>query len=168
MKKRIWLLLSGVFLVLIIAVTLTFSILNSQNKLSSDERTWINTNINNVSNVYIKNGHGVFYTFLNDVKEEYGINFNVVTNIPDNVNGITFTRSETLSPNAKLFYTDHYILVSKEEEYIKDISDLDGLKIGVLTNDAEYIKTYLKDIVIDYSSYDTIDNFKSSFIFMCF
>ena len=48
---------------------------------------YINDNINTVQtvsvvkdeNVFSKDGSGVFYTFLNDFSDEYGINLNIIT-----------------------------------------------------------------------------------------
>ena len=87
MKKKKWLLpgIIGAILLIIISFII-FQILSDENKLTSEERTWINSNINNVQNIYVakdenlfsKDGNGVFYDFLEDFETEYGLKINVV------------------------------------------------------------------------------------------
>ena len=99
--------------------------------------------------------------FLNDVKEEYGINFNVITNESDD-QLIKLTYSNNIPVNGKIFYTDHYLLVSKNKEFIRNNYDLENKNIGVLTKDLDYIKSFLKDLNINYQNYDDIDSLFNS------
>lgn len=167
MKNKKWI-ISGIIIILILAIVgIIYGILNDENKLTSDERTWINNNINNVQNVYVvkdenvfsKDGHGVFYTFLEDFSEEYGINVNAINfdegNNPDTIN-LNYTNY--VPENSKIFYTDHYVLLSKNIENFNFNADLDGNTIGVLNNDLEYIKSYLKEINVNYNGYNELDD----------
>jgi len=167
MKKKRWIISLIILVVLlgIIGIT-TYNILNDENKLTSEERTWINENINNVQNIYVvkdenafsKEGSGVFYSFLNDFSEEYGINLNVVTF--DNYStptGNNFNYTKKVSDNSKTFYTDHYVLVSKNREILNNNKDLENKTVGVLNSELEYVKSYLKEININFISYETED-----------
>ena len=104
MKKKKWLFIAIGLVILLIGGVIGFNLLNNRVKLTSDERTWINNNINNVNNVYIspdenlfsRDGHGLFYDFLSDVTNEYGINFNYVTTNSDS-NLIKFSYEKSIS-----------------------------------------------------------------------
>ena len=161
-KKKIIIYGIILFIVLSIIAIVTFSILNNENKLTSEERTWINQNINTIqtvsvvkdANVFSKNGEGVFYSFLNDFSNEYGIKLNITTK-GDNSNDTHFNYTKKLSDNSEILYTDHYVLLGKGYEIIKDAKDLEGKIIGVLNSDLEYIKSYLKDSTINFNAYET-------------
>ena len=169
MKKKKWAIIGLIIFIFLVGGIFLYNFINDDTKLSSEERTWINSNINNINNIYIKNdenifskdGHGVFYNFLNDVKEEYGINFNVITNESDD-QLIKLTYSNNIPVNGKIFYTDHYLLVSKNKEFIRNNYDLENKNIGVLTKDLDYIKSFLKDLNINYQNYDDIDSLFNS------
>ena len=161
MKKKKFIIygILGIVLVLIIGIV-AILIIGDENKLTSDERTWINDNINTIqninvvkdSNVFSKDGSGVFYTFLEDFSEEYDIKFNIITSEESNNKYFSYTKK--INDNSKVLYTDHYVLLSKNYEIISDINDLDGKIIGVLNSDLEYIKSYLKDNTISFNGYD--------------
>ncbi|MBE6156555.1 MAG: diguanylate cyclase [Firmicutes bacterium] len=165
MKKKRWIIsLMLIVLALVFVGIITFNILSNDNKLTSEERTWINENINNVQNIYVvkdenafsRDGSGVFYSFLNDFSEEYGIELNIIsfdnTNTPTD-NNLNYTKN--ISDNSKVFYTDHYVLVSKNQEILNTNKDLENKTIGVLNSELEYIKSYLKGININFNGYET-------------
>ena len=168
MKKKKWL-ISSIIAVIVIAIVgiFLFKTLNDKNKLTSDERTWINTNINNLQNIYVvkdanvfsKNGEGVFYQFLAEFQKEYGLKVNAV-NFDENANSnsISLNYTRSIKDTDKVFYTDHYVLVSSENELISGNSSLANKTIGVLNSDLEYIRTYLKDYNINYNGFDTIED----------
>ncbi len=163
-KNKLKIIIPLIFVILIILGILFYKIINNDNKLSSEERTWISTNINNVQNVYVikdenifsKDGHGVFYDFLNDFSEEYGLNINVVTfdEGTNNSENNVFNYTKNLVSN-NVFYADHYVLISKNSEIFNTNKDLDGLTIGVLNNELDYINTYLKGIDITFKGFET-------------
>ncbi len=166
MKKKKWLLpgIIGAILLIIISFII-FQILSDENKLTSEERTWINSNINNVQNIYVakdenlfsKDGNGVFYDFLEDFETEYGLKINVVTFENSNPDGINLNNIDLVTTNSNVFYTDHYVLVSKNLEIIKSYDDLKDKTIGVLNKDLDYLKSYLKNTTINYKGYDNIE-----------
>lgn len=168
MKKKKVIIYSVIAIIIILTIGIvTFNILNDKNKLTSDERTWIDNNINTIQNVYTqkdanvfsKNGEGVFYSFLQSVSEEYGIQFNIVTS--ENPTGNAFSYTKELNNNKEIIYTDHYVVLSKNYKVIKSIEDLDGLSVGVLNGDLEYIKKYLKDNIVNLVPFEEEDIFTS-------
>ena len=168
MKKKKWLISAIIVIVILITIGIvTFNILNDKNKLTSEERTWISENINNVQNVYVskdsnifsKDGQGVFYTFLNDLMAEYGLKINAVNQeleITNNDN-VNLSYTKTVNDNSKIFYTDHYVVISKNAEIINDNNDLVGKTVGILNSDLDFVKSYLKDVNINYNGFDTIE-----------
>lgn len=170
MKKKKYIIPSIIIFILILIIgIISIIILNNQNKLTSAERTWINDNINTIqtinvvkdANIFSKNGSGVIYTFLNDFSEEYDIELNIATS-EKNINTNNFNYTKELTDNSTILYTDHFVLIGKEYEIIKNTNDLDGLVIGILNSDLEYVKTYLKDANINFNGYDTEEDlFKS-------
>ena len=166
MKKNKWVIYSILIIVVLGVIGfITYRILNDENKLTSEERTWINDNINNVQNIYVlkdenvfsKDGKGVYYSFLNDFSNEYGIKLNVVTFGEDTPQSNNFNYTKSLYTKDNIFYTDHYILVGKKTEIINSNKELENKVIGVLSSDLEYIKSYLKETNISYRTYNTID-----------
>ena len=51
-----------------------------------------------------------------------------------------------------LFYEDHYVLVSKNEDNITDTKSINKT-IGVLSKNETYVKNYLTDLNVTYKSY---------------
>ena len=69
MKKKKWAIIGLIIFIFLVGGIFLYNFINDDTKLSSEERTWINSNINNINNIYIKNdenifskdGHGVFF-----------------------------------------------------------------------------------------------------------
>lgn len=146
------------FLILILAFFvgfITYSVLTDDNKLSVAEKSWINKNINTVQNINVLNdvnifgntGTGVFYEFINDLKLEYKLQINPITfNLGEKVNGLALDAKNELNKNDSVFYQDHYVLVSKNNEIVADYSNFAGKKIGVLNKNTSYISSYLGNV----------------------
>lgn len=165
MKKKKKLIISIVIAVLflIVGILAILLILNDDTKLSSEERRWINDNLNTVQNIYVckdinvfcNNGSGIYYDFIKDFSENYGIKVNPISVDSSNDSGINLTVSKNYSDDDILFFTDHYVILSNEKVLIKDINDLNNTKIGVLITDLEYVKKYLNNLNIEYAYYNT-------------
>ncbi len=168
MKKKKWLIIIPlVIILLILGGTIIWRSLSDESNLTSEERTWINNSFNNVQNVYVvkdenifsKGDNGVFYTFLDDFSKEYGININIVNSEAGATGaGVSLNYTHEEAENAKVFATDHYVLLSKNNEYFNQNSDLNGLSIGVLNVDKDFISSYLKDENVTLNGYDTIED----------
>lgn len=164
MKKKRWIITSIlVLLVLAIIGIISYKILTDENKLTSEERTWISENINNVQNVYVvkdknifsKDGIGVFYSFLNDFSEEYGIKINTINFNNEELNDINLNYTTEVLDDSKIFYTDHYVLLSNKYEIFNNNNDLENKTIGVINNDIDYVRKYLKEVNISFNGYET-------------
>lgn len=160
-KKKLYIyIVIGVIILTLIGV-ITFKTLSNSNKFTSEERKWINSNINNVQNIYMvkdenlfsKNGSGVFYSFLSDFTKDYGVSFNVINSV-DNLSELSLNKITSNEMIDNVFYIDHFVLVSNNYEFIKERNDLEKKTIGILNSDLEYVKKYLSDVVISYNGYD--------------
>ncbi len=167
MKNKKWIIPVIALVFLSIIGIVTFNILNNANKLTSTERKWINSNVNNLQNIYVINdeplfsqdGHGVFYDFLNDFSNEYGIKLNIVsfdsTSTPSDIS-LNYTKNVT--SDTDIFYTDHYVLLGKELEIYNSYQELEDKNIGVLNSDLEFVKSYLKEVKVNLIGYNTFDD----------
>lgn len=165
-KKSIIIIIISILLVIGIAICLYF-ILNDKDKLTVSERNWVNEsigtiqNINVVNNVNVfgKDGSGVYYDFIKDFETEYGLNINPITfNEGSNPSGITFGVKQSISENDILFYTDHYVLVSKNNDIISQEENLNGKSIDILSKDLSYVSKYLKKASnVSFKQFETMD-----------
>ena len=149
-KVIIWTLILSIFAV--IGFGFLYKIINDNTRLTPKESEWINENLNKVINVTVlndtnlfgMNGKGLFYDFLNDFSENYGLRFNSITyNSNENPSGIRFGISNVLSDSEINFYQDHYVLVSKKNEVILSFDDLKDKSIGVVADSFAYIQNQL-------------------------
>ena len=157
-----------IFLAILIAIIVNY--LKDPTRLTVEEKSWINKNINSAVNVMVLNddeifgnaGVGVFYNFIEDFSKEYDIEINPVTyTSKENPQGIYLGKSNTYSKNDTVLYKDHYVLVSKNYELVTSINDLNGKTIGIGTNNLSYVSSYLKDVNIDYKSYSKSELLKA-------
>lgn len=153
-NKKIFIIVTIVLLILIFAIAGLYFYLRDPNKLTSAERRFLANNATTIQNISIVNnvdvfgeaGAGLYYDFIDDFSDEYGIDVNTVAyNLGENVSGISFGASNTLSETDVAFYTDHYVLVSKKYEYIDSNKALINKKIGVLSSNLSYITSYLEN-----------------------
>lgn len=168
-RKNIIIVIISVIVVMVSAVVL-FNILNDKDKLTVVERNWINNNIGTVLNVNVlnnvnvfgKDGSGVYYDFLNDFEDEYSLSINPITfNSGTNPSGITFGVKYNVDNNDEVIYKDHFVLVSKNNDVISTVNDLNGKEIGVVGQDLSYITKYIKTNAT-FKQYETKEKLISS------
>jgi len=153
--------------IILIAIAVFFAgvvlnIINDKNKLTVEEKKWLNTNLSTLQSINVLNnspifgnsGYGVFFDFISDFTKEYQIKINPITyNVEENVdNGFKLTNN--INDDSVVFYSDYYVLIGKTYEHIKDIKDLKDKSIGVISQDSSYLSSYIKDIsLVSYNSY---------------
>jgi len=91
----------------------------------------------------------IFLSFLDYFEAETGLSFNRVSyslnsNLPtaDYLFKI-INESDDLGRNDLLFYEDNYVILSKTNKKIQELSDLEGYKVGVLTSNLSSVTEYL-------------------------
>ena len=146
----------------------TYYILNKQNRYNFTEKNYMNDNKNKLISINVANdinifgnrGNGVFFEFLNDLEENTGLSFNEVSTLTHDENtGLGFYIKNKILKNDLVFYEDNYVLVSKDKKIINNTSNIDGV-IGVLSNNVDYVKTYLPNL--NYKSFDNLNDLVNS------
>ena len=164
-NKKIWIIGAAlVFLLILAAIIINY--VKSPTKLTIEEKNWINDSSKNVANIMVLNndgvfgsaGKGVFYDFLNDFSLNYNITINPVTyNYGEEATGLYLGKANTVGNTDSVFYKDHYVLLAKDYELIKNAKDLNGRIIGIANSNMSYVSSYLADAEINYASYDATE-----------
>lgn len=140
-----------VFAIIIILVSgflgTLYYITSTVNNYSYSEKKWISENTDTTYDVYVEpslpifsnNGKGVYYEYLNALKEDTGLNLNIVTTDTSN---IKLVNKNYVGNDDIVIYKDHFIVVG-EKDTVNKLTDLGGKIVGVLESDSETISLYL-------------------------
>lgn len=140
-----------VFAIIIILVSgflgTLYYITSTVNNYSYSEKKWISENTDTTYDVYVEpslpifsnNGKGVYYEYLNALKEDTGLNLNIVTTDTSN---IKLVNKNYVGNDNIVIYKDHFIVVG-EKDTVNKLTDLGGKTVGVLESDSETISLYL-------------------------
>lgn len=140
-----------VFAIIIILVSgflgTLYYITSTVNNYSYSEKKWISENTDTTYDVYVEpslpifsnNGKGVYYEYLNALKEDTGLNLNIVTTDTSN---IKLVNKNYAGNDDIVMYKDHFIVVG-EKDTVNKLTDLGGKTVGVLESDSETISLYL-------------------------
>ena len=165
-KKSIYIAFSVVLLLVLIFFGTLYYITSTVNNYSYGEKKWINENTNKSMDVYIEpslpvfsdNGSGVYYDYINALKEDTGLNLNIIT---DGDAKVKLVNKNTYGIEDIVFYRDHFIVLGNNSN-INRLEDLDYKKVGLLASDKETVKYYLtehKNITLNtYQSYSEMVN----------
>lgn len=174
-KKKVFLAIIFLAVVLFIGLYLVYHY-SEPNILSSKDKKWLSENNKNVVSMdvlndvplYAYNGEGIAYKFLDFVSEQANIEINKVTYLKDNKslnNNYSFELvdgSSKLSSNQLLFYTDSYVLVSKQDKKYNSLNELNGMTFGVFKDDAASVSYYLSSLdevkYINYAKEESLFN----------
>ena len=157
--KKILLIIIPIIIIILIAIGISTKNRNDKNGVFSIiEKRWIEKNKSSVVDISILNdlplfgeeGDGVFFDFAKDFEEETSLKFNMVPysmkkTLSDNGYVFEVNNKTKLNNNELLFYKDNYVLVGKENEKVKEFSDLQNVIIGALDTDLSTVKEYLTE-----------------------
>lgn len=158
-KKKYFLIGGLITLLVIVVIGILIYVNNSKTNYSFSEKSFINSNVNNVIDVSIEgtlpifssNGNGVFYDFLNDMEKDTGLTFNVSIN---GTGAYNFVNKNSLGDNDIEFYTDHFVVVSTSDNEISDLSSLKNQAIAVMSEDNQYVTEYLSEYGLNLDGYE--------------
>ena len=165
-KTKIILLVSTILIVIAILSISIFKYVNDENKLTIDEKKWINNNISTVQNVNVinnidivgKNGSGVFYDFIDDFKREYNLTINPITYSSNEIHGErTFKIVNELKDNHLLFKEEHYVLITNKSDRV-----ITNSKVGVLSSDEQLVREYIRNDNITFVGYENSEKLFAS------
>ncbi len=167
-KKTVILVAFIIIFVVIAFFASLYYITSTVNNYSYSEKSWISNNTDTSFDVYIpsslpifsSNGSGVFYNYLNALKSDTGLTFNVLTT---DTTAIKLTNKMDIDSNDLVFYKDHYIVVSTGEALNK-LTDLSYKTVGVMKDTLDTVSYYLTDYAgIKYESYETFDAMETDY-----
>lgn len=131
-----------------------------KNQLSITEKEWINEhktdlttfNVPSDLNIFAEDGSGLIYDFLEDLTQTHDIKINksITTG---NTSSLGFTIDKKITDEDLLLYQDHYVIISKDYQTIKDYSDLNGKKVGALSETISRVSSSFQETVT-YASYE--------------
>ena len=158
-KKKYFLIGGLITLLVIVVIGILIYVNNSKTNYSFSEKSFINSNVNNVIDVSIEgslpifssNGNGVFYDFLSDMEKDTGLTFNVSIN---GTGAYNFINKNSLGDNDIEFYTDHFVVVSTSDNEISDLSSLKNQAIAVMSEDNQYVTEYLNEYGLNLDGYE--------------
>ena len=147
-KKKSIIIVFSIIIILVSGFLGTlYYITSTVNNYSYSEKKWISENTDTTYDVYVEpslpifsnNGKGVYYEYLNALKEDTGLNLNIVTTDTSN---IKLVNKNYVGNDDIVIYKDHFIVVG-EKDTVNKLTDLGGKTVGVLESDSETISLYL-------------------------
>ena len=147
MSKKIGIIAVIIILVLgSIGIVRFFTKEDQKTALTVIEKKWIEDNKNNVIDFYVlndvpiisDNGSGILFDFINDIEKDTDLEFNELSS--DTNNGYSLVKKEKPKSDDLILYQDNYVLVTKDNKYYTDVSEITNLNIGVLNNEQPKFK----------------------------
>ena len=148
-KKKKNIIIAFIVIIVLVSAFLgtLYYITSTVNNYSYSEKKWISENTDRTFDVYVEpslpiftnNGKGVYYEYLNALKEDTGLNLNIVTTDTTDIKLINknYAGNEDI-----VIYKDHFIVVG-EKDSVNKLTDLGGTTVGVLEKDNETVSLYL-------------------------
>ena len=170
MKKKK--LLTGIIIFIVVAIIgiVTYFVLTKEDQtttLNIIEKQWIDSNKNKrfdfsvVTDIplFSYDGEGIFLDFLDSIEEVTGLEFNrISTKLGDNsTSEYGFNVVDKLDNNDLLVYEDNYIILSNKDVRYEDLSQIDNLVIGALSDEVSSIAYYLKGADVTFKTAEDID-----------
>lgn len=169
MKKKKWL-IGVIIAIILILIGVLYFIFNNKDEdttLTLLEKKWIENNKNNIidfgvlNNIAILNneGDGVFFDFLESLEQTTGLDFNKKSyEYGTEVNNeYSFKVTENIGKSDILFYTDNYVILSKNNIKYNKLKDVNNLTLGVLNENVEEVNNYLDNGNTLFKSFKTLD-----------
>ena len=144
-----------------------YYITSTVNNYSYTEKRWITDNSSTTMDVYVEqslpvfsnNGVGVYYDYITALKEDTGLNLNIIT---DGKANIRFVNKNKVSDEDVIFYRDHFVVLGTNN--INKFDDLNYKKIGIMTKDKDDVALYLTEHKnISLSNFDTFDTLRAAY-----
>lgn len=156
-KKNIIIIVAALVLLLVVGILVFLRYKDNKTELSLSDKKWIEDNKKSMIDIYVMNDlpvfsleeGDIFLSFLDYFEAETGLSLNRVSYFLNSSEPKTnylfkiIKETDDLGRNDLLFYEDNYVIISKENKKIQDISKLEGYKIGVLTTSMTSISEYL-------------------------
>jgi len=172
MKNKKYLLLIPVVVAILVFIGVyIYYYREDGNSLTVTDKKWIDENITSLVDIELASDYpvygdadGVFDSFIEGFEDATGVEFNRVSYLKEDTSETTGLRfqilgsDQTLGDKDLLINEDVYVLVGNEQLKIDNISDLSGMKLGILSNDVAEVSYYMSSYKnITFKSYDSAD-----------
>lgn len=128
--------------------------------ITRNKKTLIDINVPNNLSIISDDGKGIAFDYLKKIERDTGLSFNKKSytygTVNDSLNGISIMilqNTDKLSDKDVLLTEDNYVLISKKEGFLNNLSDINNAKIGILKDDKTMMSNYLGSN-LNYSIYD--------------
>jgi len=169
--KKKWVILLPIIIAISLLIGLYYFInREDKNSLTPSDKKYIEENLSVVIDFSILNDYpifgsgGVFRTFINDLSDATGLEFNIIQYFKESKVDSTGYRfrflnsEEKLGNNDLLLQDDVYILFGKDSGKVNTPSEIVDKTIGILTSDSDEIFYYLKSYsTLKYKTYEDSD-----------
>lgn len=158
-KKKLFIIIPIIIAALVfVGVYFYYNYEDNATKLTAGDKKWLNDNnekvidfevLNNLP-VYGLNGEGVFFSFLSDLEEDTGMEFNKIPYLKENNPSSKSYRIRILSNEEKLtnkdllIFEDGYVAIGTRTIKLNEPKDFSNYTIGVLSKDSAEVMYYLK------------------------
>lgn len=148
--KKIIIIVVSILLFIAIILSILFYMNNDKSGYTLLEKKWISNNKNNTITVKVDNnlpmfsyaGEGIYYDYIKDFNEDTELNIDPITTSGADYEFVTNNKRNN---NNVLFYTDHYVVVSKLEKQVHSIDELKSTPLGVIKEEMSDIAYYFSD-----------------------
>ena len=167
-KKTLLIVFFSVLGVVLLFFGILYYISSTVNNYTYQEKSWINDNLNKSIDIYVdpslpvfaSSGKGVYYDYLNALKEDTGLNLNIITNDKSEYKLINKNK---VDDDDIVFYRDHFIVLGSNAS-INKLDDLDNKKIGIIESDKDSVSYYLTEHKnINISTFESFDELVSAY-----
>ena len=156
-NKKLFIIIGIILAIAVISILVITRINSNSKELSLSEKRWIEDNKKSMIDIYVMNDlpifsseeSDIFLSFLSYFEAETGLSLNKVSySLSSNTPTAEYLfkiikETDDLGRNDLLFYQDNYVILSKSNKKIQDLSKLKDYKIGVLTSNLTSISEYL-------------------------
>lgn len=168
-NKKLFAIIGVIAIILIIGIIIWVNNSNNSKELTLSEKKWIENNKNTMVDIYVMNNlpiftesdNDIFLSFLSYFEAETGLTLNKVSYSLNSSNPTgdylfkIINENDDIGRNDLLFYEDNYVILSKNNKKIQELSNLSGYNIGVMSSNLSSITEY-----ISYDNNLTITNYE--------
>ena len=149
-----------------------FTTEDAQTSFTKMEREWIENNKLKLIDIAVENdipvfnyvGEGLVFDFFKDFESNTGLEFNRISySYSDSIETeYSFKVAKEVKDNQINIYEDSYVLLTIENNKYSDLSEITKLKIGVLKEDVESIRSYLKNSNNEIKGFSTLKELETA------
>ena len=169
MKKKIGIIATVIILILgSLGLVRFFTKEDQKTTLTVIEKRWIENNKNKIidfaalNNIPIvsDNGSGLLFDFLKALEKDTGLEFNKLSYESGSNAQAEYSLSKKAKTDSKdlILYQDNTALITKKKQYYTDVTEIQNLNVGVLTDDLNKLEKYLEGSSnVTYKTYTSND-----------